>query len=281
MNKVVSMLSGMAVLTSIALFVSQTPSAQEQTPPAEEELPGEEALVCYTWSAFPNERLKLNIKRHSPLSEAPEEKHFDHPPQIAYGVHGKEIGGCGGNTMGTVTGTIVTAKEGGAHMGLMIHFSRGEGRFFGNDFCRSITFDCTTKEDNPAPNTWSCHSRNEFDVYHGVSTLRKVDERQDPRCSVFENGSFEGVAPQSLTAPTGSAGMPGAAAIPPSSAAPAGPALGRVEGVLPQLRLQFGRRLTEEEACYFGCRGAGAHDLICRFFCGLRPFTIGGLLIPD
>ena len=52
------------------------------------------------------------------------------------------------------------------------------------------------------------------------------------------------------------------------------PSAGR--GVMPQLRFQ-----PEGPACYWRCRGNGADDLICRFFCGLRPFTIGGLLIAE
>ncbi len=47
-------------------------------------------------------------------------------------------------------------------------------------------------------------------------------------------------------------------------------------GVMPQLRFA-----PEGAACYWGCRGNGVDDLMCRFFCGLRPFTIGGLLIAE
>lgn len=49
-------------------------------------------------------------------------------------------------------------------------------------------------------------------------------------------------------------------------------------GVLPQLRIGV---FTEAEVCYSRCRSNGGGDLICRFFCGLRPFTIGGLLIAQ
>ena len=48
--------------------------------------------------------------------------------------------------------------------------------------------------------------------------------------------------------------------------------------VLPQL-LRLGTRFPEDPLCYHSCRANGGGDLICRFFCGLRPFTIGGLLI--
>jgi len=48
-------------------------------------------------------------------------------------------------------------------------------------------------------------------------------------------------------------------------------------GVFPQLR--FGSRFPEDPACYYRCRVNGVDDLMCRFFCGLRPFTVGGLLI--
>jgi hypothetical protein len=59
------------------------------------------------------------------------------------------------------------------------------------------------------------------------------------------------------------------------------PAFGSVgfEGgrkILPQLRVQ-----TESAACYWNCRSNRVDDLTCRFFCGLRPFTIGGLLIAQ
>ncbi len=170
-------------------------------------------LACYFWSAFPNERLKLNIELHSPLSEPEEEKKFGHPRQTVFSVHGKEVGGCGGNTMAAVTGTVVTAKGGGAHMGVVAHFSRATG---GVEFCRSFTFDCTTEEDGPAPDNWRCHSRNEWNVFHGASTLRRVDETQDPRCSIFENGSVTQTHAQAqryVPDQRGSAGMPGRARI--------------------------------------------------------------------
>ena len=48
--------------------------------------------------------------------------------------------------------------------------------------------------------------------------------------------------------------------------------------VLPQL-LRFRTRFPEDPFCYHRCRANGGGDLICRVFCGLRPFTIGGLLI--
>ena len=147
--------------------------------------------ACYQWSAFPNERLRLDVKFHSRLTTFKEKKLFGHPVQTAYSVHGKHVGPCGFNTMVASTGTIVSTPDAGQHLGLDSHASRGDGNFFGNDFCRSITFDCTTDEDSPIPNLWSCQSRNEFDVYHGNSTLRRVDPNQDRRCSIFENGTFD------------------------------------------------------------------------------------------
>jgi hypothetical protein len=154
-----------------------------------------DTLVCYKWSIFPDERFKLNVEEHSRLSERKEEKHFGHPRQIAFSVHGKEIGFCGARTMVAVTGTVVTAQpnshttgQTGAHMGLEVHASRGDGSFGGSDFCRSGEFDCTTSEVSPTPAVWQCESRNEFDVYHGASTLTKVVESDDPLCSFFEDG---------------------------------------------------------------------------------------------
>jgi hypothetical protein len=46
-------------------------------------------------------------------------------------------------------------------------------------------------------------------------------------------------------------------------------------GVMPQLRFQSG----PDVGAYWRCRENGGGDLICRFFAGLPPFTIGGLLM--
>ena len=45
--------------------------------------------------------------------------------------------------------------------------------------------------------------------------------------------------------------------------------------VMPQLRFQS----DPDVGAYLRCRANGGSDLICRFFGGLPPFTIGGLLI--
>ena len=45
-------------------------------------------------------------------------------------------------------------------------------------------------------------------------------------------------------------------------------------GVMPQLRFQSDPDLGS----YLRCRANGGSELVCRFFGGLSPFTIGGLL---
>ena len=45
-------------------------------------------------------------------------------------------------------------------------------------------------------------------------------------------------------------------------------------GVMPQLRFQSDPDLGS----YLRCRANGGSELVCRFFGGLPPFTIGGLL---
>jgi hypothetical protein len=45
-------------------------------------------------------------------------------------------------------------------------------------------------------------------------------------------------------------------------------------GVMPQLGLPWDPDL----GAYWRCRANGGSDLICRFFAGLPPFTIGGML---
>jgi hypothetical protein len=47
-------------------------------------------------------------------------------------------------------------------------------------------------------------------------------------------------------------------------------------GVMPQLRFQF--QSDPDLGAYLRCRANGGSELICRFFGGLPPFTIGGLL---
>ena len=49
---------------------------------------------------------------------------------------------------------------------------------------------------------------------------------------------------------------------------------GHTEGVVPQLR--FGS--DPDLGAYLRCRLNGGSELVCRFFGGLPPFTIGGVL---
>lgn len=48
-------------------------------------------------------------------------------------------------------------------------------------------------------------------------------------------------------------------------------------GIMPQFRFQA--QLDPDLGAYWRCRANGGSDLICRFFGGLPPFTIGGRLI--
>lgn len=157
--------------------------------------------VCYQSSAFPEERFRLQVKKYALLTGTAEEEDFGHAKQTAYSVHGKEVGWCGSETMVAVTGTVITAApldsttgQTGAHMGLEIHASRGDELPGGEEFCRSGVYDCTTSEVSPTPKVWNCHSRNDFDTYHGASTLTKVVPSEDPLCSFFEDGEAPAAA---------------------------------------------------------------------------------------
>jgi hypothetical protein len=129
--------------------------------------------ACYLWDIFPNERFDLDVKSHSLLTGG-----VGGPAvQTAYSVHGKGVNDCGPDTLVTVSGTVVTASNGGgAHLGLTSHTSRAD------DSCRSVVFDCTTEETNPVPDTWTCFSRNEFDTIYPPSHLLKG---LDDLCSRF------------------------------------------------------------------------------------------------
>ncbi len=49
-----------------------------------------DTLACYAWSAFPKERINLNIRGGGPLSAATEAV-----TQRTRGIHGKHVGSCG------------------------------------------------------------------------------------------------------------------------------------------------------------------------------------------
>jgi hypothetical protein len=200
MSKPIFVLAATLVLAGIAMLPTVSATG-------EDDKDREDTLVCYTWDIFPNSPLKLNVKKHSPLSERKEEREFGHAKQTAFSVHGKGVSPCGGDSMAALDGTVITAQptsqttgQYGAHMGVEVHVSRV------NDSCRSYTIDCTTTEVSETPKTWSCFSRNEFDGFHGASTLTKVDESKDPRCSIFEDGfGAYGTAETTATDATGPA----------------------------------------------------------------------------
>ncbi|MFW2372647.1 MAG: hypothetical protein ACN4GM_05950 [Gammaproteobacteria bacterium] len=139
---------------------------------------GQVALVCYKWDSFPDERLRVSIRKPADITETV-------PAQVTWGLTGKHVGSCGENTMSLVRGSIVADEvTGTAHMGIYSLAVRDNGN---NESCRTVNWNCSTSLPIRAPETWSCESRNEFDVYHGVSTLIKITDTQgDPLCGVFE-----------------------------------------------------------------------------------------------
>ena len=166
-------------------------------------MPGEALaqLVCYKWSAYPEERFRLNVKLDSPLSLDVEERRFQHANQTAHSVFGKHVGVCGPQTMATVTGTVVRATLGaggsatapmGSHLGLRTHSVRvAVPPSTVGIFCKEVTLECSSEEKIATPLTWTCFSRNEWDVTHTApSTLTLVDATMDPLCSFFQDGTF-------------------------------------------------------------------------------------------
>ncbi len=139
---------------------------------------GKVALVCYAWDAFPDERLRVSIRKPAPITETV-------PAQVEWGLTGKHVGACGEGTTPMVRGTIVADEvEGTAHMGIYSLAVRGNGDA---ETCRTVNWNCSTPSPVRAPDTWYCESRNEFDVYHGASELTKItNPAGDPLCGVFE-----------------------------------------------------------------------------------------------
>jgi len=149
-------------------------------------------MVCFPQCSDPVRRQKKDS-----LTARDESKEFEHPRQTVFEVEGKAVNPCGDlSEIAVLDGGVVVAspetnQSGGAHLGIEVYSVRGDGVFGGVDTCRPFQFDCTSLEASATPDQWSCQSRNEFDVYHGISTLTKVDPLGQPLCSVFEDGTFE------------------------------------------------------------------------------------------
>jgi hypothetical protein len=142
---------------------------------------GKVALVCYKWDDFPSERLRVSIRKPAPVTAV------EPADQVEWGLTGKHVGACGEGTSPIVRGTIIADEvEGTAHMGIYSIAVRGDGD---SETCRTVNWNCSAPEPVGAPDQWLCESRNEFDVYHGSSTLTKItDPAGDPLCGVFETG---------------------------------------------------------------------------------------------
>lgn len=52
-------------------------------------------------------------------------------------------------------------------------------------------------------------------------------------------------------------------------------------GVMPQFGFRSAFQSDPDLGAYLRCRANGGSELVCRFFGGLPPFTIGGLLFAQ
>jgi hypothetical protein len=149
---------------------------------------GPTEMACYRWDKFPNERFALSIKRYGGLvTEEPRNDFIESQLQTNHGVHGKHVGVCWPNTIGLADGAFLKAKGVGSHLALHSMTGRGDGELGGEDWCRSIVIDCISEEDVQVPKEFKCRSRNEFDLFHGKSQLKLVENpAEDPLCNAFE-----------------------------------------------------------------------------------------------
>jgi hypothetical protein len=140
---------------------------------------------CYKWDQFPNERFALSIKRYGSLvTTEPRNDFIESQLQTNHGVHGKHVGVCGAGTVAAVGGSFLKAKDIGSRIGLRTLAVQGDGSM---DECREIVIDCFSEEDVQVPTEFECRSRNEFDVYHGKSELKLVENAaDDPLCNAFD-----------------------------------------------------------------------------------------------
>lgn len=148
---------------------------------------GPTVIGCYLWDRFPNERFVLSIKRYGGLvTTEPRNDFIEAQNQTNHGIHGKHVGACGPDTLTAVDGTLLKARAMGAHVGLRSVAVQGDGTLGGEDTCRDVIIDCTSEEDVQTPREFECRSRNEFDVFHGESELKLVQNAaEDPLCTNF------------------------------------------------------------------------------------------------
>jgi hypothetical protein len=145
-------------------------------------------LICYQWDIFPEERYRLDIRVHSPLSGGPKEDKFDNPRQFVFSVFGKHVGTCGGDTvrpaMGTLISTVPVGRPLEARLGLQSLNITGEPIF-----CRNVEISCKAGEaPGFPPPVWNCFGQNNFGLEFPLQ-LTRVDPLQDPRCGLFEDGT--------------------------------------------------------------------------------------------
>ena len=150
---------------------------------------GPTLMGCYKWSRFPNERLALSIKRYGGLvTTDPRNDFMAYQTQTSHGVHGKHVAPCGSNTVAAVDGSFIVQVGEGSHISLHTSSVRGDGELGGEEWCRSVILDCVSEEDSQLPREFKCRSRNEFDVFHGESELKLVENSADDRrCNAFED----------------------------------------------------------------------------------------------
>lgn len=155
---------------------------------------GPTMTACYAWDRFPQERFALSIKRYGGLvTTEPRNDFIESQLQTNHGVHGKHVGACGPKTIALSDGTFLKAKGIGSHLGIQSMASRGDGELGGEDWCRSVVLDCISEEDVQVPKEFKCRSRNEFDLYHGESQLKLVENpAADPLCNAFEEDAGAG-----------------------------------------------------------------------------------------
>jgi hypothetical protein len=97
---------------------------------------------------------------------------------------------CGRGTIAAVGGTLLKSKDIGSKIGLRTLAVRGNGLM---DECREVVIDCVSEEDVQLPKELECRSRNEFNVFHGKTKLKLVENAAtDPLCQAFDGDPATG-----------------------------------------------------------------------------------------
>ena len=164
--------------------------------------------VCYAFApnaeppVDPAQIVRLNIKKHSRLTEPQEEQKFNHPRQTTYSAQGKWIAkdsDSGEITLASVTGQVLVADgvppgENATRLALTIFNLLSAGNILGVGQFGAYHLECGSETSSASPGAYtSCRWRTpngSVFVSIGFEVLGRIDPLENDLCSQFPDVSF-------------------------------------------------------------------------------------------